>query len=97
MEVRQSAFAVVGELAKSCTSHLKQALPQVRQSQQPTVVVVVGVGAAAAAAAISVPFCKGFCSCCESSKGVSLSAVETHNASKGYLLCVFFCFFCYCL
>ncbi|CAB1119753.1 unnamed protein product [Ectocarpus sp. CCAP 1310/34] len=28
VEVRQSAFAVVGELAKSCMSHLKQALPQ---------------------------------------------------------------------
>ncbi|CAM9616045.1 unnamed protein product, partial [Hapterophycus canaliculatus] len=28
VEVRQSAFAVVGELAKSCMAHLKQALPQ---------------------------------------------------------------------
>ncbi|CAM9750697.1 unnamed protein product, partial [Scytosiphon promiscuus] len=28
VEVRQSAFAVVGELAKSCMPHLKQALPQ---------------------------------------------------------------------
>eukprot|EP00903_Cladosiphon_okamuranus_P010633 g10055.t1 len=28
VEVRQSAFAVVGELAKSCMTHLKQALPQ---------------------------------------------------------------------
>lgn len=39
-DVRQSAFAVVGELAKSCMTSLRQALPQVTTVHVDVVVTV---------------------------------------------------------